>query len=198
MDTPIVIAVILLAFSAAYILRAIGLMRILWAVGYRNPIHGFVPFASVYALGYAAERYDDGRAPERYAKPLLQTYVIAFMVPGAAFTVLLAAGVVWSTALYALAFFGAYGDMDVSNAVTKITGGAFLPALLIVSLMVAVMVPYIVKRAAAILRVCRIFAPKSAVALTVISTVIPPTAAIVLFAVSFSEAKNLKNVLNDT
>ncbi len=183
---------IALIFFGFYLLRALGLKRILSSVGYGRPKQAFAPFVSVYALGRAAESYDDGKAPARLAKPLLGTYIIAFMVPGAIAAAFLFSGIVLVFAAMLLSLLGIAGGQDMSVSFDETIRSAFMPAVVFSLLILGAVVPYAVKRAAALLRVYRIFVPKRAELLMIVSTLIPPSASIIIFAIRNREPNGIR------
>ncbi len=67
----------LLAFGvAAYVIQAIGLMRMLQKVGHPRPWLAWIPVADLYVTGELADMYDNGKPQTNFKKLLLCDIII--------------------------------------------------------------------------------------------------------------------------
>ena len=62
----------------AYLLQGFGMQKMLRTLGFKKSWYAFVPICNSYALGYIADRYDEQNGKTKYAKRLLGLSIALF------------------------------------------------------------------------------------------------------------------------
>ncbi len=155
--------VVMAATVASYVFGAIGLRGMLRSVGFGRTWYGFVPVLNAYAIGYIADRYDNGKKRTHYAKSLLRLNIVSYAL----------------SFLFSLLYIPTLLAFSPSDGTTPTIVLAILAVFYIP--LIAISVILSVKLYVSMWRIYRIFAPDGAVLYLLLSIFIPLAYSIIFF-----------------
>ncbi len=161
---------------AQYVLQSLGLRSMLKSLGFEKTWYAFVPFCNSYAIGYIADKYDDGKPKTNYAKKLFRLSIA---------TAVLFLPILFIIIVIAI-MSAAYGDTGVGLAFALLLVFGSYIALIVLAVI------YSVNLIKALWRIYRIFAPEKSILFLMLSIFVSPAMSIIFFIIRNRRPQNVR------